>query len=116
MVRGVGKANRFEDTMAKEIFSIYLCSRWAPSSDFTQILEDEKAANQLPKEEPAALYKDSPPELHSWHIVLAGSGSIILFSRTKEPVFGCTSLSSDLLVGLSKHACCSPYQGDCLDF
>jgi len=46
------------DTMAKEIFSIYLCSRWAPSSDFTQILEDEKAANQLPKEEPAALYKE----------------------------------------------------------
>ena len=42
--------------MAKEIFSIYVCTRWAPNSEFLQILQNEISAEQLPKMEPGKLY------------------------------------------------------------
>lgn len=44
------------DVMAKEIFSIYVCTRWAPNSEFLQILQNEISAEQLPKMEPGKLY------------------------------------------------------------
>lgn len=42
--------------MAKEIFSIYVCTRWAPDSEFLQILQNEISTEQLPKMEPGKLY------------------------------------------------------------
>ena len=42
--------------MAKEIFSIYVCTRWAPDSEFLQILQNEISTEQLPNMEPGKLY------------------------------------------------------------
>jgi len=36
------------DTMAKEIFSIYVCVRWAPNTEFMEIADGEIKAEQLP--------------------------------------------------------------------
>ena len=44
--------------MAKEIFSIYVCTRWAPNSEFTTILEGEISTGQLPKQKASKLYGD----------------------------------------------------------
>lgn len=44
--------------MAKEIFSIYVCTRWAPNSEFTQILDGEMATGQLPRKKASKLYRD----------------------------------------------------------
>lgn len=46
------------DSMAKEIFSIYVCTRWAPNSEFTQILDGEMATGQLPRKKASKLYRD----------------------------------------------------------
>ncbi|CAE7197434.1 rskn-1 [Symbiodinium natans] len=46
------------DAMAKEIFSIYVCTRWAPTGDFTRVMEAEVSTGQLPKSEPSTLYKE----------------------------------------------------------
>lgn len=46
------------DAMAKDIFSIYVCTRWAPTSTFTRVMEGEISTGQLPKKEPSSLYKD----------------------------------------------------------
>ncbi|CAE7551610.1 rskn-1, partial [Symbiodinium pilosum] len=46
------------DAMAKEIFSIYVCTRWAPTGDFARVMEGEMATGQLPKSNPSKLYKE----------------------------------------------------------
>eukprot|EP00439_Symbiodinium_sp_Y106_P004865 s2671_g1.t1 len=43
------------DAMAKDIFSIYVCTRWAPTSTFTRVMEGEISTGQLPNKEPSTL-------------------------------------------------------------
>ena len=43
--------------MAKEIFSIYICTKWAPNSEFVEMLKGEISTDQLPKMEPEKLYR-----------------------------------------------------------
>lgn len=46
-----------QDAMAKEIFSIYICTKWAPSSEFVEMLKGEISTDQLPKMDPEKLYR-----------------------------------------------------------
>lgn len=46
-----------QDAMAKEIFSIYVCTRWAPNSEFLELMEGEISTEQLPSMKPEKLYK-----------------------------------------------------------
>lgn len=47
------------DKMAKEIFSLYVCVRWAPSTEFLRIAEGEIATGQLKKKSALEHYKAS---------------------------------------------------------
>ena len=49
-------ASSTQDAMAKEIFSIYVCTRWAPNSEFQKMLDNEIATEQL-KGKPEKLYQ-----------------------------------------------------------
>jgi len=45
------------DSMAKEIFSLYICVRWAPNPEFARLAKDEIDTEQLPKDaKPLELY------------------------------------------------------------
>jgi len=47
------------DSMAKEIFSMYVCVRWAPSPDFMRIAENEITTGQLPDHSSALEHYES---------------------------------------------------------
>jgi len=46
------------DSMAKSMFTVYLCVRWAPSSEFVAMVQNEVATGQLAEKEAIQHYED----------------------------------------------------------
>ncbi len=64
--------------MAKEIFSIYVCMRWAPSSEFVDVANMEIKTGQLPNTStPFELYKNFR------FIPIKGTKNVNVYGREK---------------------------------